>query len=80
MSEPTGPYNPTWENRRKVTFGCLAFSLPALTAIAFWAPDTAPASTAAWALGGVIISLLGFYLVGPSWQAAQMAKWGAPDA
>lgn len=80
MSEPSGPYNPTWKNRRRVTFTTLAFCLPSLVAVAFWAPDTAPASTAAWGLSGVIISLLGFYLVGPSWQAAQLAKWSTPDA
>jgi hypothetical protein len=73
--DPRGPYAPTWKNRRRVTFATLGFCLPTLTAVAFFAPDTAPASTAAWALGGVIIFLLGFYLIGPSWEAAQLTKW-----
>lgn len=73
--DPRGPYNPTWQNRRRVTFATLGFCLPALTAIAFFAPDTGPASTVASALGYVVIFLLGFYLIGPSWQAAQLAKW-----
>lgn len=80
MTEARGPYNPTWENRRKVTFATLGFCLPSLVAIAFFAPDTAPASTAAWGLSGIIVGVLGFYLIGPSmqaWKLAQSAKGGA---
>jgi sugar phosphate permease len=72
---PLGPYAPTWTNRRRVVFGVLGFCLPAIVAVAFFAPDTAPASTVAWALGGVIMTTLGFYLYGPSLEAAQLTRW-----
>ena len=70
----TGPYQPSWKNRRLIVRVTLAWCGAFIPAVVFWGPDTAPAETAVWGACGIAVFLLGYYLIGPSMELVGLAK------
>lgn len=69
MSGEKGPYEPTWTNRRRLTFLWLAFSAVSLSLD--WVGVYDISEGIQFAIFTVCGLLITYYLIGPSWEGVQ---------